>query len=102
MHYAWIIVITGILAFMLAHGFGKMSYTVILPFMKDGLSLTYTQVGLIATGNFIGYLIVSVVVGFLASRFGARNIIFLSRLVTGVGLLLTGRKRLTVSVLAAH
>jgi sugar phosphate permease len=90
MHYAWIIVITGILAFMLAHGFGKMSYAVILPFMKDGLSLTYTQVGLIATGNFIGYLVVSVVGGFLASRFGARNIIFLSLLVTGVGLFLTG------------
>jgi sugar phosphate permease len=47
-------------------------------------------VGLIATGNFIGYLVVSVVGGFLASRFGARNIIFLSLLVTGVGLFLTG------------
>jgi sugar phosphate permease len=90
MHYAWIIAITGILAFMLAHGFGKMSYAVILPSMKDGLSLTYTQVGLIATGNFIGYLVVSVVGGFLASRFGARNIIFLSLLVTGSGLFLTG------------
>ena len=90
MHYAWVIVITGILAFTLAHGFGKMSYTVILPFMKDGLSLTYTQAGLVATGNFIGYLIISVVGGFLASRFGARNIIFLSLLVTGVGLFLTG------------
>jgi sugar phosphate permease len=90
MHYAWVIVITGILAFMLAHGFGKMSYTVILPFMKDGLSLTYTQVGLIASGNFIGYLVISFVGGFLASRFGARNIIFVSLLVTGVGLFLTG------------
>jgi len=90
MHYAWIIVITGILAFMSAHGFGKMSYTVILPFMKDGLSLTYTQVGLIASGNFIGYLVMSFVGGFLASRFGARNVIFVSLLVTGVGLLLTG------------
>ncbi len=90
MHYAWVIVITGILAFMLAHGFGKMAYTVILPSMRDGLSLTYTQVGLIASGNFIGYLIISVVGGFLASRFGARNIIFLSLLVTGAGLFLTG------------
>ena len=90
MHYAWVIVLTGILAFMLAHGFGKMAYTVILPSMRDGLSLTYTQVGLIASGNFIGYLIISVVGGFLASRFGARNVIFLSLLVTGGGLFLTG------------
>jgi sugar phosphate permease len=58
--------------------------------MRDGLSLTYTQVGLIASGNFIGYLVISVVGGFLASRFGARNIIFLSLLVTGAGLFLTG------------
>ncbi|HUJ89460.1 MAG TPA: MFS transporter [Syntrophorhabdales bacterium] len=90
MHYAWIIVIMGILGLMLAQGFGKMSYTVILPFMKDGLSLTYTQVGLIGTGNFIGYLLTSIVGGFLASRFGARKVIFLALLVTGVGLFLTG------------
>jgi sugar phosphate permease len=89
-HYAWVIVITGILAFTLAHGFGKMSYTVVLPYMKDALSLNYTQAGLIATGNFIGYLVVSFVGGFLASRFGARNVIFLSLLLTGVGLFLTG------------
>jgi len=90
MHYAWVIVLTGILAFTLAHGFGKMSYTVILPFMKEGLSLTYTQSGLIATGNFIGYLVTSFVGGFLASRFGARNVIFSFLLLTGAGLFLTG------------
>ena len=90
MHYAWVIAFTGILVFVLAQGFGKMSYSVILPFMKDGLSLTYTQVGLIGTGNFIGYLILSVVGGFLASRFGSRRVIFVCLLVTGVGLFLTG------------
>jgi MFS family permease len=90
MHYAWVIAFTGILVFVLAQGFGKMSYSVILPFMKDGLSLTYTQVGLIGTGNFIGYLILSVVGGLLAARFGARRVIFVCLLVTGVGLFLTG------------
>lgn len=90
LHYAWVITIIGILAFMLAHGLGKMSFTVILPSMKDGLSLTYTQVGLVGTGNLIGYLVVSVVAGFLASRFSARNIIFASLLLEGVGLFLTG------------
>lgn len=90
MHYGWVIAFTGILVFVLAQGFGKMSYSVILPFMKDGLSLTYTQVGLIGTGNFIGYLLLSVVGGFLASRFGARRVIFVCLLVTGLGLFLTG------------
>jgi MFS family permease len=91
MHYAWIITLTGILVFVLSQGFGKMSYSVILPSMKDGLSLTYTQVGLIGTGNFIGYLVLATVGGFLASRFGARRVIFISLLVMGVGLFLTGR-----------
>jgi MFS family permease len=90
MHYAWTITLTGILVFVLSQGFGKMSYSVILPSMKDGLSLTYTQVGLIGTGNFIGYLVLATVGGFLASRFGARRVIFVSLLVMGVGLFLTG------------
>jgi hypothetical protein len=52
-HYAWVIAFTGVLVLLLAQGFGRMSYSVILPSMKDGLLLTYTQVGLIGTGNFI-------------------------------------------------
>ncbi len=51
MHYAWIIAFTGTLVTILAHGFGRMSYSVILPPMKDGLMLNYTQLGSIATGN---------------------------------------------------
>jgi sugar phosphate permease len=90
MHYAWVITFTGTLILLVAHGFGRMSYSVILPFMKDGLSLTYTQVGLIATGNFIGYLLSTTGGGFLSSRFGARKIVSLSLLVTGVSLFFTG------------
>ncbi|HNS78245.1 MAG TPA: MFS transporter [Syntrophorhabdus sp.] len=89
-HYAWVIAWTGALVVLLAHGFGRMSYSVILPPMKDGLALTYTQVGLIGTGNFIGYLCLAVIGGFLAARFGARNIIFVSLLIMGVCLYLTG------------
>lgn len=90
MHYAWIITFTGVLVLLFAHGFGRMSYSVILPFMKDHLSLTYTQVGLIATGNFIGYLLFTTFGGFLAARFGPRKIISISLLLTGVTLFLTG------------
>ncbi|MBP1747280.1 MAG: sugar phosphate permease [Deltaproteobacteria bacterium] len=89
-HYAWIIAWTGALVVLLAHGFGRMSYSVILPPMKEGLSLTYTQVGLIGTGNFIGYLFLAVIGGFLAARFGARKIIFFSLLIMGLCLFLTG------------
>jgi MFS family permease len=89
-HYAWIIAFTGTLVTILAHGFGRMSYSVILPSMREGLSLTYTQVGLIGTGNFIGYLCLAIVGGFLAARFGVRRVVFISLVVIGISLILTG------------
>jgi MFS family permease len=93
MHYAWIVAFTGTLVLLLTQGFGRMSYSVILPPMKDGLLLTYTQVGLIGTGNFVGYLCLAVIGGFLAVRFGTRRTIFVSLLVMGVSLFLTGLSR---------
>ncbi len=90
MHYAWIIALTGTLVTILAHGFGRMSYSVILPPMKDGLMLNYTQLGSIAMGNFIGYLSLAIIGGFLAARFGVRRVVFVSLLVIGVSLFLTG------------
>jgi sugar phosphate permease len=89
-HYAWVIAFTGTLVLILSHGFGRMSYSVILGSMKDGLSLSYTQIGLIGTGNFIGYLCLAVIGGFLAARFGARKVLFISLLVMGISLFLTG------------
>lgn len=65
LHYAWIIAFTGTLVTVLAHGFGRMSYSVILPSMREGLALNYKQVGLIATGNFIGYLVLGSLAGSL-------------------------------------
>ena len=72
-HYAWVIAWTGALVVLLAHGFGRMSYSVILPPMKKGLSLTYTQVGLIGTGNFIGYLCLAVIGGFPCCPFWSKE-----------------------------
>jgi len=89
-HYAWIIAFTGTLVLILSHGFGRMSYSVILDSMKEGLFLSYTQIGLIGTGNFIGYLSLAVIGGFLASRFGARRVLFISLLIMSVSLFLTG------------
>jgi MFS family permease len=78
------------LATIAAHGFGRMSYTLILPEMKEGLGLTYAQAGLLSTGNFIGYLVFAVVGGFLASKYGPRRIISLSLVLMGITMLLTG------------
>ncbi len=90
LHYGWVIAFTGTLVTVLAHGFGRMSYSVILPAMKEGLGLSYTQAGAIATGNFIGYLVLALLGGLLAARFGARRTVFVSLLVMGVSMILTG------------
>lgn len=89
-HYGWIVIFMGLLTTIAAHGFGRMSYTIILPAMKDGLKFNYTQLGLLGTGNFIGYLTMAIVGGFLAARFGTRIVITLALILMGVTLILTG------------
>ncbi len=89
-HYGWVVVFTGLLVTIGAHGFGRMSYTLILPAMKDGLQLNYTQLGLIGTGNFIGYLIMAIIGGALAARLGSRLVICLALTLMGVTMILTG------------
>ncbi|MCX5863216.1 MAG: MFS transporter [Desulfomonile sp.] len=89
-HYGWVVIFTGLLVTIGAHGFGRMSYTLILPAMKDGLHFNYTQLGLLGTGNFVGYLFMAIIGGFLAAKFGTRVVIALALLLMGVTLTLTG------------
>jgi len=90
LHYGWIVIFMGLLTTIAAHGFGRMSYTIILPAMKDGLQFNYTQLGLLGTGNFIGYLTMAIIGGFLAARFGTRIVITLALILMGVTMILTG------------
>jgi sugar phosphate permease len=90
LHYGWIVVFMGMLTTIAAHGFGRMAYTIILPAMKDGLAFDYTQLGLLGTGNFIGYLTMAIIGGFLAARFGTRIVITFALLLMGATLILTG------------
>ena len=90
LHYGWVVIFMGLLTTIAAHGFGRMSYTIILPAMKDGLDFNYTQLGLLGTGNFIGYLTMAIIGGFLAARFGTRIVITLALFLMGVTMILTG------------
>ena len=89
-HYGWIILLVGFIGVMGALGFGRFAYTPILPSMKEGLSLTYTQMGWIGTGNFIGYLTFSLLGGVLATRIGPRLVISAALILVAVSLFLTG------------
>jgi MFS family permease len=90
LHYGWVVIFMGLVTTIAAHGFGRMAYTIILPAMKDGLHLDYTQLGLLGTGNFIGYLTMAIIGGFLAARFGTRIVITFALILMGVTMILTG------------
>lgn len=89
-HYSLVILLMGVLVVMGALGFARFGYTMILPSMRQGLGLSNTQMGLLATGNFVGYLVFALLGGFLASRFGPRLVITLSMTLAGATMFLTG------------
>ncbi len=90
LHYGWIVIVMGLLTTVAAHGFGRMAYTILLPAMKDGLGFDYTQLGLLGTGNFIGYLSMALIGGFLAARYGTRVVVTMALLLMGVTMICTG------------
>ena len=89
-HYAWVVLAASVATVFAALGLARFGYTMILPDMRRGLQLSYTQMGALATGNFVGYLVFALVGGYLASRFGPRLVISISLLFTGAAMVLTG------------
>ncbi|UCC65618.1 MAG: MFS transporter [Anaerolineae bacterium] len=90
LHYGWIVLAVSTLTVMGCLGFARFGYTMILPSMQAALGLTNTQTGVLATGNFVGYLIMGTIGGFVASHYGPRRVIVFFMLLTGLTMLLTG------------
>lgn len=97
-HYAWIVIATGMLLIFAALGLARFGYGILLPSMQTALGIGNTEAGLLATANLTGYLLFSVVGGFLAARFGPRAVITVGLLVTGAGMLLTAIARSAAEV----
>jgi sugar phosphate permease len=90
LHYGWIVMVISMLTVLGALGLARFGYTMILPDMQAALSLSNTQTGVLATGNFLGYLALALVGGIVASRYGPRRIIAISMALIGVTMALTG------------
>ncbi|MBN1836091.1 MAG: YbfB/YjiJ family MFS transporter [Spirochaetales bacterium] len=93
LHYAWVIAALSAAAVIGALGFGRFGYTVILPAMEEHLALSDVQAADLATGNMLGYLVLSILGGVLAARLGSRLVVTVFLLVTCGGMVLTGLAR---------
>ncbi|MEM2982523.1 MAG: MFS transporter [Candidatus Bathyarchaeia archaeon] len=88
--HVYLIILSGHLAVLGSLGFARFGYSMILPSMKEGLGLSYTQMGLMASGNFSGYMVFAILGGLLASKYGARVVMTISLTLVGASMLLTG------------
>jgi sugar phosphate permease len=86
-HRGWIILCVAIINILACLGFGRFSFGAIVPFMKEGLSLSYTETGLIASSVFLGYLIAALSCGYFVMRYTARRVILISLSITALGML---------------
>ena len=89
-HYAWVVLGVGTLVVFGSLGLARFGYTMLLPPMQAGLHLDNTQAGALATANLAAYLVLAVVGGAMASRFGPRAVIAIGLMVAALGMLLTG------------
>lgn len=58
-------------------GFARMSYGILMPFMKDSLSLTYKQAGMLGTSTALGYLGMVLFVGIMTAKWGSKRLIII-------------------------
>jgi len=80
----------GTLCIFAGLGFGRFALGMLLPSMGASLGLSFSQMGLISTSNFVGYLIAVLLCGKLSARFGARRLIGFALLLVGLSMLCIG------------
>ncbi|WP_020674971.1 MFS transporter [Geopsychrobacter electrodiphilus] len=92
-HYGWMIVLSGALTLFACLGLARFAFGLLLPAMHQALSLGYDQMGLISTGNFVGYLISVALSPLLIRRFGPRAVICAGLLLVFFSMLLISRSQ---------
>ena len=83
-HYGWHIVWAGALCIFASLGLGRFALGMLLPAMGSNMRLSYAQMGLVSTMNFVGYLVAVLFCGTMTARFGHRRLIFFALLVIGL------------------
>ncbi len=88
--YRWVVVTMAFLSVFAVIGFGRFGYSAILPSMQKALGLSGAEAGSLASWNSVGYTIMALVGGILASRFGARIIVSIGLFLTAFAMFGTG------------
>jgi len=101
-HYGWIICLTGSAVLFACLGLGRFSLGMLLPSMGVSLHLNYSQMGLISTGNFIGYMISVVLAGMIVGFLGARRTITTGLIIVAISMIGISRSTNFQGVLALY
>jgi len=88
LHYSWIIAFTGSAVLFSCLGLGRFSLGMLLPSMGDSLKLNYSQMGLIGTGNFVGYMVAVFLAGKIAQMISPRRTIIAGLILVGTSMIL--------------
>jgi MFS family permease len=101
-HYAWVIVATGMLSIVACLGFGRFALGMLLPSMASTLKLSYSEIGFISTGNFVGYLLSVLFCGHVARKIGSRRLIVIALVVIGASMALISRAGSFAAILVLY
>lgn len=101
-HYAWVIVATGMLSIVACLGFGRFALGMLLPSMAATLKLSYSEIGFISTGNFVGYLLSVLICGHIAKKTGSRRLIAIALVLIGASMALISRASSFGSILVLY
>lgn len=83
----WLYSLVGMLTTIVILAFARLSYGVILPFMMDGLEISYKQAGYLGTTSSLGYLCTVMFAGLLAAKWGGKRTILLGISLVTLGLI---------------
>ena len=86
----WIMLLVISLATAVGQSFGRFSYGVLLPAVRDDLGISNTQAGLIGAANVGAYLLGTLLVASATSRFRLLYVMRLGLFLVALGLLLAG------------
>lgn len=82
----WAYSVIGMLTTIVVLAFARLSYGVVLPFMREGLDISYKQAGYLGTTSSLGYLCTVMFAGILSAKWGGKKTILLGISVVTMGL----------------